>query len=162
DGTLDALVSDHMPVAGDAKYLPFGEAEPGATGLELLLSLALKWGREQGLELGPTLARITSDPARVLGDARGSLTGSAGGARAGGGGGCSRPLRGGPGRGLVGAARNAAEPGQAHAVRVRIHRHRDARARACDAGRGHAGLRVRGRAALSGHRTMRSLRALWR
>ncbi|MGD6626342.1 aspartate carbamoyltransferase, partial [Xanthomonas citri pv. citri] len=44
DGTIDALVSDHTPVDDDAKTLPFGEAEPGATGLELLLSLALKWG----------------------------------------------------------------------------------------------------------------------
>ena len=44
DGTIDALVSDHTPVADDAKNLPFAEAEPGATGLELLLSLALKWG----------------------------------------------------------------------------------------------------------------------
>ena len=47
DGTLDALVSDHTPVEGDAKNLPFGEAEPGGTGLELLLSLALKWGEAQ-------------------------------------------------------------------------------------------------------------------
>jgi dihydroorotase len=45
DGTLDALVSDHNPVEADAKNLPFGEAEPGATGLELLLSLALKWAQ---------------------------------------------------------------------------------------------------------------------
>jgi dihydroorotase len=30
----------------DAKTLPFAEAEPGATGLELLLGLALKWGRK--------------------------------------------------------------------------------------------------------------------
>ena len=41
DGTIDALVSDHTPVDADAKNLPFAEAEPGATGLELLLSLAL-------------------------------------------------------------------------------------------------------------------------
>jgi dihydroorotase len=48
DGTLDALVSDHTPVDEDAKTLPFAEAEPGATGLELLLSLALKWGADPG------------------------------------------------------------------------------------------------------------------
>jgi dihydroorotase len=47
DGTIDALVSDHTPVDEDAKTLPFAEAEPGATGLELLLSLALKWGPGQ-------------------------------------------------------------------------------------------------------------------
>ena len=78
DGTLDALVSDHTPVEGDAKNLPFGEAEPGATGLELLLSLALKWGADSGLALPATLARVTSDPVRVLGDALGSLASSAG------------------------------------------------------------------------------------
>ena len=78
DGTIDALVSDHTPVEGDAKTLPVGEAEPGATGLELLLSLALKWGQDQELSLAQTLARVTSDPVRVLGDALGSLASSAG------------------------------------------------------------------------------------
>ena len=78
DGTLDALVSDHTPVDEDAKNLPFAEAEPGATGLELLLSLALKWGADAGLPLTKALARVTSEPVRVLGDALGSLSSSAG------------------------------------------------------------------------------------
>ncbi|HRD96416.1 MAG TPA: dihydroorotase [Rubrivivax sp.] len=78
DGTIDALVSDHNPVAEDMKNLPFGEAEPGATGLELLLSLALRWGRDSGVGLPQTLARVTRDPVRVLGDALGSLATSAG------------------------------------------------------------------------------------
>jgi dihydroorotase len=78
DGTADALVSDHTPIDADAKTLPFGEAEPGASGLELLLSLALKWGDEQQLTLAQTLARVTSEPVRVLGDALGSLASSTG------------------------------------------------------------------------------------
>jgi len=78
EGTLDALVSDHNPVAEDMKNLPFGEAEPGATGLELLLSLALRWGRDSGLALAPTLARVTSAPAAVLGASIGALATSAG------------------------------------------------------------------------------------
>ena len=78
DGTLDALVSDHNPVADDMKQLPFGEAEPGATGLELLLSLALRWGRDSGMTLAQTLARVTCEPVRVLGGALDSLAGSAG------------------------------------------------------------------------------------
>ena len=78
DGTVDALVSDHTPVDEDAKNLPFAEAEPGATGLELLLSLALKWGEEQGVGLSRALATVTSQPVRVLGDALGSLGSSAG------------------------------------------------------------------------------------
>jgi dihydroorotase len=78
DGTVDALVSDHTPVDEDAKTLPFAEAEPGATGLELLLSLALKWGSDSGVGMQRALAVITSDPARVLGSALGTLQASAG------------------------------------------------------------------------------------
>ncbi|NDY93253.1 dihydroorotase [Ideonella livida] len=78
DGTIDALVSDHTPVDADAKTLPFGEAEPGATGLELLLSLTLKWGQEQGLSLADSLARITAKPVQVLGESLGSLAQTAG------------------------------------------------------------------------------------
>ena len=77
DGTLDALVSDHNPVGADEKNLPFAEAAPGATGLELLLSLALKWG-EDGAGLQRALAAITRGPVAVLGDALGSLAASAG------------------------------------------------------------------------------------
>ena len=67
DGTIDALVSDHNPVDEDAKILPFAEAEPGATGLELLLSLALKWSQDRRHPLARALAVVTSEPARVLG-----------------------------------------------------------------------------------------------
>lgn len=78
DGTVDALVSDHTPVDEDAKALPFAESEPGATGVELLLSLALKWGQESGVGLTRALAVLTSEPARVLGNALGTLQMSAG------------------------------------------------------------------------------------
>ncbi len=78
DGTIDALVSDHTPVDADAKTLPFAEAEPGATGLELLLGLALKWGQESGVGLPRALAVLTSEPARVLGAALGTLQASVG------------------------------------------------------------------------------------
>jgi dihydroorotase len=78
DGTIDALVSDHNPIEADAKNLPFAEAEPGATGLELLLCLALKWGSELQLPLASTLARITSVPAQVLSSALGTLQASVG------------------------------------------------------------------------------------
>ncbi len=78
DGTIDSLVSDHTPVDADAKTLPFAEAEPGATGLELLLGLALKWGQESGLGLMRSLAVLTSDPARVLGASLGTLQASVG------------------------------------------------------------------------------------
>ena len=67
DGTIDALVSDHTPVEEDAKALPFAESEPGATGLELLLSLALKWSSDAAVALPQAMARLTSGPAAALG-----------------------------------------------------------------------------------------------
>ncbi len=74
DGTIDALCSDHTPVDDDEKLLPFGEASPGATGLELLLSLTLKWADEYASEqrggaspLTRAIGKITCDAARVAG-----------------------------------------------------------------------------------------------
>jgi dihydroorotase len=78
EGLIDALVSDHTPVGEDAKTLPFAEAEPGASGLELLLSLACKWGEDSGQGLARALAAVTSSPARVLGASLGSLQASCG------------------------------------------------------------------------------------
>ena len=72
EGTIDALVSDHTPVDEDAKALPFAESEAGATGLELLLSLSLKWGAQRGLSLAQSLAPICSGPAKVLGPSLGA------------------------------------------------------------------------------------------
>jgi dihydroorotase len=74
DGTIDALTSDHTPVDDDEKLLPFGEASPGATGLELLLPLTLRWAAEHKVPLVAALARITSEPARVIGLKAGALT----------------------------------------------------------------------------------------
>ena len=78
DGCIDALVSDHTPVDEDEKALPFAESVAGATGLELLLSLALKWSMDSGLDLTHALAVVTSRPAAVLGTALGPLAQSAG------------------------------------------------------------------------------------
>jgi len=66
DGTIDAICSDHTPLDDDEKLLPFAEATPGATGLELLLSLTVKWAREANVPLAKALARITAAPADVL------------------------------------------------------------------------------------------------
>lgn len=73
DGTIDVICSDHTPVDEDAKLLPFAESEPGATGLELLLPLTLKWAEEAKLPLARALAKITTESARVLGIAAGKL-----------------------------------------------------------------------------------------
>ena len=73
EGVVDCICSDHTPVDEDGKHLPFAQAEPGATGLELLLPLTLRWGQANKLGLAATLARITAEPARILGVASGRL-----------------------------------------------------------------------------------------
>lgn len=74
DGTINAVCSDHTPVDDDAKQLPFAEAEPGATGLELLLPLTLKWATHQGVSLSDAIKCITSAPAQILGIVAGDLS----------------------------------------------------------------------------------------
>ena len=77
DGTIDAICSDHTPVDEDAKQVPFGEAEPGATGLELLLPLTLQWGRDAKLKPAEALAAVTHRAARILGVPAGTLAAGA-------------------------------------------------------------------------------------
>ncbi|WP_353191098.1 dihydroorotase [Pandoraea pnomenusa] len=66
DGTVDAVCSDHTPLAADARLVPFAEALPGASGLELLLSLVLKWADESRVPLVDALARVTHAPGQRL------------------------------------------------------------------------------------------------
>jgi dihydroorotase len=73
DGTIDAICSDHAPVDDDGKQVPFAEAEPGATGLELLLPLTLKWASEEGLPMTRAVAAIATAPASIIGIAASSL-----------------------------------------------------------------------------------------
>jgi dihydroorotase len=74
DGTIDAICSNHSPVDEDAKQMPFAEAEDGATGLELLLPLVLKWAEQDKIPLLDALARITINPALLLGVKMGHLS----------------------------------------------------------------------------------------
>ena len=67
DGTIDAICTNHAPVDEDAKQLPFAEAESGATGLELLLPLLLKWAQQEKITLPDALATVTLRPAQILG-----------------------------------------------------------------------------------------------
>ena len=70
---LAAVCSDHTPVDEDGKQLPFAEAVPGATALELLLPLTLKWAEEERIPLLAALASVTTAPAAILGVALGTL-----------------------------------------------------------------------------------------
>lgn len=74
DGTIAAICSDHSPVDEDAKQMPFAEAEAGATGMELLLPLVLKWAEEDKVSLLDALTRVTINPAQLLGVKTGHLS----------------------------------------------------------------------------------------
>jgi len=69
DGTIDVLVSDHTPVEGDAKALPFAQAEPGATALELLLGASMKWAAQSHVDINRAIEVITSAPGALVGQA---------------------------------------------------------------------------------------------
>lgn len=74
DGTIDAMCSNHSPVDDDAKQMPFAEAEAGATGMELLLPLVLKWAAQEKLGMSEAIAKVTLQPARILAVDAGHLT----------------------------------------------------------------------------------------
>ena len=74
DGTIDAICSDHTPVDDDAKLAPFAEAEVGATGLELLLALTLKWAYQEKVGLLHAIALVSQASAHILGIPAGELS----------------------------------------------------------------------------------------
>ena len=73
DGTIDCLCSDHQPHEIDAKLKPFPSAEPGISGLDTLLALTLRLADEKLLPLPDLVARLTLNPARILGLPGGSI-----------------------------------------------------------------------------------------
>jgi dihydroorotase len=67
DGSIDCLCSDHQPHEVDAKLKPFPSAQPGISGLDTLLPLLLRLAAEKVLPLGELIAKVTSNPAAILG-----------------------------------------------------------------------------------------------
>jgi dihydroorotase len=66
DGTIDSICSDHTPVDADAKLAPFAEAQPGLTGLELLLPLALKCHEQSKVPIERLIQALTSAPGQLI------------------------------------------------------------------------------------------------
>jgi dihydroorotase len=73
NGVLSALCSDHQPHEPDAKQAPFGDTEPGISGLDTLLALSLRLAQDHVLPLATVLERLTCGPARILGLESGHL-----------------------------------------------------------------------------------------
>ncbi len=67
DGTIDVLCSAHDPQGPEAKRLPFADAEPGASGAETLLTLALGLVRDGVIDLPRLVALTSTAPAAILG-----------------------------------------------------------------------------------------------
>ena len=72
-GTLSAVCSDHQPHEPDAKLGPFPATEPGISGIDTLLPLALQLAHESLLPLPDLLHRLTRGPAEILGLPGGTL-----------------------------------------------------------------------------------------
>ena len=66
DGTIDAICSDHIPLDDEDKLVPFPEAVPGASGVELLFSLVYKWAQENNIPLLDALTKVTCHPVSIL------------------------------------------------------------------------------------------------
>ena len=72
-GTLQAICSDHQPHEADAKLAPFAATAPGISALETLLPLGLRLAANKVMSLPEVIARLTYQPARLLGIAAGTL-----------------------------------------------------------------------------------------
>ncbi|MGL4312570.1 MAG: dihydroorotase, partial [Sphingomonas sp.] len=74
DGTIDVLASGHDPRGPEEKRLPFADSNPGMSGAETLLPLALGLVRDGYLTMDRLFALLAANPARVLGLDGGQLT----------------------------------------------------------------------------------------
>ena len=72
-GTLQAICSDHQPHEADAKFAPFAATAPGISALETLLPLSLRLAADGVMSLPKIIARLTQQPARLLGLESGAL-----------------------------------------------------------------------------------------
>jgi len=73
DGVIDAIATDHAPHHQDEKDVEFVLASNGIIGLETSLPLSLSLVEDKALDLGDLIARMTVNPARILGIDRGTL-----------------------------------------------------------------------------------------
>lgn len=73
DGTIDVIASDHAPHSSLEKELEFDAASNGIVGLETSLSLSLKLVKDGILDPMTLIAKMSTNPARILGIPAGVL-----------------------------------------------------------------------------------------
>ncbi len=74
---IQAICSDHQPHDPIAKQAPFAATEAGIAGLETLLSLSLMLVDQGLLDLPQLIAKLSCEPARILGIQAGTLASGA-------------------------------------------------------------------------------------
>ena len=72
-GLIDVVMSDHNPQDVEVKRLPFAEAEPGAIGLETMLSAGLRLVHNDAMPLATLIKAMATRPAELLGLPCGTL-----------------------------------------------------------------------------------------
>lgn len=73
DGTVDSIATDHAPHHRDEKAALFDEAAKGVVGLETVLPLTLALVRDKVISVERLVDALSTQPARNLGLARGTL-----------------------------------------------------------------------------------------
>ncbi len=67
EGVIDVIVSDHNPQDVETKRLTFAECEPGAIGLETMLSAGMRLVEAGQLRLSRLLEAMADAPAKLIG-----------------------------------------------------------------------------------------------
>lgn len=67
DGTIDVLSSGHDPRGPEEKRLPFGDAEPGMSGVETLFALGMTLVHNGTITIDRLFDLVARNPARILG-----------------------------------------------------------------------------------------------
>lgn len=73
EGLIDAVVSDHAPVAPETKANPFPDAAPGSAHIEALLPALCALAAEGRFSLAEALRPVTSGPADLFGLPQGRI-----------------------------------------------------------------------------------------
>jgi len=75
DGTIDVIATDHAPHLLAEKFLEFEECENGMVGLETAVPLVIsKLVNEKVISINDAIAKMTANPARILGLEKGTLS----------------------------------------------------------------------------------------
>ena len=74
DGTIDAIATDHAPHDEASKAMDFSRAPSGIIGLETALSLTLRLVDEGVLSMDGAIAKLSTNPSKILGLNRGTLS----------------------------------------------------------------------------------------